>query len=264
MEYRCLHDRSQIERFLRRDPHLHLYSLGDLDDFFWPYTLWYGHGEGGALDAVALLYAGMEVPTLLALSRDREPMSALVRSIRHLLPPRFYAHLSPGLAPALEPAYELVTHGLHLKMALDPAGLPGAPDSPDGVVRLGSADLPALLEFYAEAYPGNWFDPRMVETGRYYGIREGGRLASVAGIHVYAPELGAAALGNIATLPSRRGSGYGTRVTAHLCRSLLADGCAVGLNVKADNGAAIACYRSLGFRAVAEYEEWTAGIRRPR
>lgn len=30
-----LHDRAQIEKFLRQNPHLHLYEIGDLDDYFW-------------------------------------------------------------------------------------------------------------------------------------------------------------------------------------------------------------------------------------
>jgi len=37
----CLHDKSAIEQFLRRNTWLHLYELGDLDEFFWQYTTWY-------------------------------------------------------------------------------------------------------------------------------------------------------------------------------------------------------------------------------
>ena len=37
------------------------------------------------------------------------------------------------------------------------------------------------------AYPGTWFQARMLETGRYVGIRRGGELACVAGVHVWSP-----------------------------------------------------------------------------
>ena len=55
---------------------------------------------------------------------------------------------------------------------------------------LGRADLPRLRELYAVAYPGNWFDARMVDTGRYAGIRDGDLLVAVAGVHVYPPLIG--------------------------------------------------------------------------
>jgi ribosomal protein S18 acetylase RimI-like enzyme len=44
-------------------------------------------------------------------------------------------------------------------------------------------------------------------------------------------------------------------VTARICRSLRAEVDHVGLNVRADNRAAIACYERLGFAPVAPYEE---------
>ncbi|HEX4607636.1 MAG TPA: GNAT family N-acetyltransferase, partial [Urbifossiella sp.] len=110
---------------------------------------------------------------------------------------------------------------------------------------------------YAASYPGNWFAPRMLETGCYYGVRRGGELVSVAGVHVYSPRYGAAALGNITTRPDHRGRGLGAAVTARVCRELLRAGVAcVGLNVKADNAAAVRCYQALGFEPVADYAEY--------
>ncbi len=258
MSFTLLHDRDEIERFFRTDVGLHIYSLGDLDDFFWSYTTWFAHRTKGEISAIALLYAGMAVPTLLALNTDVEPMADLVSSIRELLPLRFYAHLSPGLASVLEPTHQLHAHGLHCKMVLsaDAAARLRAASPAGGTVRLGTGDLTAVLAFYEEAYPGNWVDPRMLETGQYVGIREEGRLVSVAGIHVYSPRYRVAALGNIATLPTRRGRGYGSCATAELCRVLVNEGLDVGLNVGAQNEAAIACYRKIGFRTVAHYEEY--------
>jgi predicted GNAT family acetyltransferase len=101
----------------------------------------------------------------------------------------------------------------------------------------------------------------MLETNRYFGIWERGRLVSIAGVHVYSPQYRVAALGNITTLPAYRGRGYGTRVIATLCRALIDEDIEIGLNVKADNEAAIACYRKIGFRTVASYEEFAAQIK---
>lgn len=91
MHFVCLHDKREIEQFLRQSTQLHLYSLGDLDDFFWPYTTWYGLRTNKYLSAIALLYSGQTLPTLLALSEHRDAMTELLRSIQHLLPSQFYA-----------------------------------------------------------------------------------------------------------------------------------------------------------------------------
>jgi predicted GNAT family acetyltransferase len=56
---------------------------------------------------------------------------------------------------------------------------------------------------------------------------------------------------------AHRNKGYGRLVTARLCQSLLEKVEHIGLNVKADNDAAIACYRKLGFEIIAPYGELT-------
>jgi predicted GNAT family acetyltransferase len=122
--------------------------------------------------------------------------------------------------------------------------------------RLSRTDLAEVTEFYQRSYPGNWFDPRMLETGQYFGLREQGALVSVAGVHVYSPQYRVAALGNIATLPDCRGQGFARRVTAAVCRSLLSSVDYIGLNVKADNSPAIRCYQRLGFETVTSYGEF--------
>jgi ribosomal protein S18 acetylase RimI-like enzyme len=246
----------RVERFARRDVALHLYELGDLDPFFWPRTRWWGVEDGGELSAVALLFDGGDPPTLLALARDgSDAASGLLGEIRELLPLRVYAHLSRGLVDALAPRYQAVHHGRHLKMMLrEPARVR---DVVTGDVRaLKNADLPALQQLYARAYPGNWFDARMLASGRYYGIVGGDGIVCVAGVHVYAPRYGVAALGNVTTDPRLRGRGLARRATARLCRALAEDGIAdIGLNVLADNAAAIRCYERLGFVVEAEYDE---------
>jgi predicted GNAT family acetyltransferase len=118
------------------------------------------------------------------------------------------------------------------------------------------SELTAIQSLYKKSYPENWFDPRMLETDQYFGIKEENRLVSIAGIHVYSPQYKVAALGNIATLPAYRNKGYGSQVTAKLCQSLLKEGMRIGLNVKTDNHAAIASYKKIGFKTVVSYGEF--------
>jgi len=253
-----LYDKSAIEAFLRRSPFLHLYALGDLDDRFWPATTWYGRIEAGEIRAVALLYGGLGLPTLLALGGEEMPhLEELLRSILPLLPRRFYTHLSPGLAGILGHHYRLEPHGEHDKMALVHLDRLPFTEIP-GVVRLTEADLEEVLQFYAGSYPGNWFEPQMLQSGPYFGMRGPGGLVSIAGVHVWSPRYRVAALGNVATHPGQRGRGYGRAVTGTLCTHLLCTADTIGLNVKSDNAAAIACYRALGFEPCACYEEYLA------
>lgn len=257
MDFIAVHERERIARFARRNPFLHAYELGDLDDFFWPHTTWYARERGDELEQLVLLYTGGELPTVLALAEEpTASMRDLLRALRPALPRRFYAHLSESVATACAETDELEPHGLHRKMGLRDATRLAAYADP-AAVRLSPADLDAARALYEESYPGNWFIPRMLETGYYYGLREGGRLVSIAGVHVCAPGHGVAALGNITTHPAARGRGLGARVTARVCAALLADGIAtIGLNVKADNAAALACYTRLGFEHVADYGEY--------
>jgi len=64
--FTILRDRGEIERLLRLDPRLHIYELGDLDEFFWPFTAWYILPD--RRPEIALLYSGASLPVLLALA----------------------------------------------------------------------------------------------------------------------------------------------------------------------------------------------------
>lgn len=251
-----IHDRARLAKLLRRDIGMNLYALGDLDDFFWPRTVWY------ALDgseAVALLYLGTDTPTLLLFDGGRDG-AALLDAVEPLLPAAFYAHLHPALVPRLAERRAFDAHGLHHKMILARPDELGAVDT-TGVEAVAPGDLDELLALYADSYPGNWFDPRMLETHCYVGARRDGRLIACAGIHVYSPRHRVAALGNITTLPAFRGKGLGRAVTAACCQHLLRSVDVIGLNVKADNEAAIRCYRSLGFEHAGDYVEGAVSVR---
>ena len=251
-----LTDKRVIEAFLRRDTPLHIYALGDLDDFFWPSTTWYAAGESTAPTAIALLYTAATLPTLLALGRAELPaLEGLLDSILPALPRRMYCHASPGLHPILARRFQLAPQGLHHKMLLTDWRKVDAYDT-SAISELGARHADEVARFYAASYPGNWFEPRMLATDQYVGLRRDGELVSVAGVHVYSPAYRVATLGNIATHPAQRGKGYATIVTAAVCKRLRTSVDLIGLNVKADNAAAHRCYESVGFTFVAPYEEY--------
>lgn len=257
----CLHDKTEIESFLRRNNFLHLYEIGDLDEFFWDYTVWYALKVEGQIKQLALIYVGIAQPVLLAFD-DGAPDSLreLLRGILPFLPSQLYAHLHHETVTALAPSYDIQSHGVHYKMALQDTTTLKTVDT-SRVVQLETADYEPLSALYQASYPGNWFDQRMLETGCFYGIRHGSQIVSVAGIHVYSPHYRVATIGNVTTHPDYRGQGLGTAVCAKLCDSLLQTVDHIGLNVKADNAAAIVCYRRLGFECVADYEEYSLKLK---
>ncbi len=250
-----VHDLRELERFLRLDPELNIYGIGDLDPFFLPNTCWLARRTSGVIDAAVLIYSGPGCPTVICLSRDTAPAAALLRSVDCLLPRRFHAHLSPGLGESFGAGWRIDGAGDYLRMALrDRAALIGLDTSP--AEELSPEDADGLLEFYRQSYPENWFDPRMLETGHYFGVRQDGMIVSAGGIHVVSEKFRVATLGNIATMPEYRGRGFGSAVTGAVCASLMEGSEHIGLNVRAANIPAISCYRRLGFETVALFGEF--------
>jgi predicted GNAT family acetyltransferase len=176
------------------------------------------------------------------------------------LPAALYVHASSPLLEVFRGRYTVEVAESHLKLAL--ARTDRLAPSAAPVELLGDGDLLELDELYRAAYPETWFTPRMLQTGRYVAIRHDGRLASVAGVHVYSPTWGVAALGNVATLPELRGRGLARAACAALCLLLLEDVVeTIALNVRADNDAAIAAYSLLGFEVATPY--WEASLLDP-
>lgn len=264
---RSIDSKEELETYFKRDNILlHLYEIGDLDEFFWSNTSWFAlENTVGDVKFIALIYGGANPPVVIALGVDAESGQKLLSGMdtKGLLPCRFYSHLSLDLSSALSNLYNCEHHGRYLKMGLLETELARSVDV-SGVHQLLPTDLPLIEEFYRVHYPGNWFDSRMLETKQTFGVwsepldgavgcRE---LLAIAGVHVYSTNYSVAALGNIAVHESHRGRGLARKVTAALVQSLLLEGIAhIGLNVLASNAAAMACYTKLGFAPVAEFEE---------
>lgn len=258
MEIVRVHAKSELEPFLRREPLLHLYELGDLDDYFWPRTTWYALVESGAIRQLVLIYTDLSIPIVLANTAPPvDSMRDLLRALLPILPKRFYGHLNVAVADVFRGGYCITPHGDHYRMGLTDRSRPAAVET-SRVEHLTVGNLDEVQSLYRASSPANWFVPRMLETGCYYGVRDRGALVSVAGVHICSKRYDVAALGNIATHPDYRSSGFATAVAAKLCQGLLRDGIEhIGLNVKVDNGAAIACYEKIGFTRAFVYGEYT-------
>lgn len=256
----CLHNKDKIEKFLRSHTFLHLYELGDLDDFFWNHTTWYAFTNQQQIQQIALLYTGIPLPVLLALTEEFASMRDLLKSIAHLLPKKFNAHLSKDLVTVFADEYQIKFHGTFYKMALTNSSCSNLFDTSD-VIPIAEANLKELEELYHQSYPDNAFNPHMLETNYFYGIKQDEKLLSVAGVHVYSQQYKVAALGSITTHPQFRGRGLAKVVCAKLCQELLQTVTHIGLNVKVDNASAIACYSQLGFEPIATYEEYSLELR---
>ncbi len=255
MKNKILKNKTQILNFLQKDIYLHLYSIGDLDGFFWKNSIYYGLLDQDEIKAIILLYKGLKIPTILALDKNISNLKKLSGLIRNQLPAKFYSHLSIGLEKYLKKSFYLESHLKHYKMALkNSAKLENIDCSK--TILLSAKNLNEIQNLYKTSYPGNWFDPKMLETGQYFGLKVRNNLVSIAGIHVFSPKYNVAALGNITTHPDFRGKGFGKIVTARLCQNLLKTVGFIGLNVAEDNSPAISVYKKLGFEIVSSYEEF--------
>lgn len=256
----AVREKGEIADFLGANPLLHAYELGDLDDVYFPRTQWFGWRVASNLEAVALIYHAVGMPVLIVLDdRDPSPCADMIEAMREAghLSGRLYAHLTTGLVGSIAcRTTRIRPHGRHLKMGLSRKEALEAIPIPPGIVTFEESDADELGAFYAHSYPGNWFDPWMLRSGLYVGLREDGETVAVAGVHVHSPSYGVAALGNVATSPARRGRGLATGLCAALCRRLLPDIPHISLNVDAANRLAIRVYESLGFTVLGDYYEF--------
>ena len=254
MALSILHEKGPIHNFLIDNPEYNAYLIGDLDDFFWHKTIWFADIIDNEIRAIALLYVGMDTPSLLAFcsQEDSTPTKDLLKAIKPLLPQTFLTHLSSGLIEVFGEENIVEYYGYNCKMALR--------NSPnefknDNIRHLNFENLDMIKNLYSIAYPNNWFDKRMLGTGQYLGYFDKNNLVGIAGIHVYSEEYKVAALGNIATHPNYRGQQISYRLTSQLCYELRKSVDHIGLNVKSDNEAAIKCYEKLGFEFIGNYDE---------
>ena len=241
-----LTDKNVIRAILRRDPAWCVYALGDLSPEMFPKTEWFTPDLSLVLKdyGTSILFAMGAGSVGEALGAVTWPVHLQVRS------------------DALDAI------GRHAQVTdtrdmwrMTWTGERVALDQDDRAVRLREADGQALQSLYADGDESgespDFFYPAMLTRGVFFGIYEERQLVAAAGTHLVSRDEGAAAIGNIYTRRDRRGRGLGRAVTTAVMREL-ASFETVGLNVRADNSAALSLYESLGFKRHCQFFEAVA------
>jgi len=116
---------------------------------------------------------------------------------------------------------------------------------PVAPLRLGTTDVPEMLELTAATEPGP-FLPQTIQMGSYFGIRASdGRLVAMAGKRLQSTAF--VEISAVCTHPEFRGRGYARDLTSFLAAHILAAGKTPFLHVKSENGAKVV-YQKIGFR----------------
>jgi ribosomal protein S18 acetylase RimI-like enzyme len=237
-----LTDKNEIRSLLHQDPGWSVYALGDLAPSMFPKTQWFAPG-------LTLVVQDYGTAILFAMGPD-----SVREALEYVTGP---VHLQVQRDALDEVARHATVSSARLMWRMtwtgDRLAAPSAMTS-----RLDASDVPALQALYADGESSgespDFFFPSMVADGVFHGIYEGTALVAAAGTHVLAPAEGAAAIGNVYTRHDRRGRGLGRVVTSAVLGELSGIQ-TIGLNVRADNDAALYLYESLGFARHCQFYE---------
>ena len=128
------------------------------------------------------------------------------------------------------------------------------PQEDPETIRLGSADVPEMLDLVARTKPGP-FRARTVDMGVYLGIRHSGALVAMAGERLH--PAGWAEISAVCTHPDYRGRGLASRVVRAVAAAAAERGDQVFLHVTATNTPAMRLYESLGMTVRRQTRSWT-------
>ena len=151
--------------------------------------------------------------------------------------------VEPDVWPA-PPGLRVVRTGQLVQMvAEEPAALEPGDEAAE---PLGESDVAAMTALALATEPGPW-GPLTHRYGRFYGLRDGDRLAAMAGERMR-PAEGFAEVSGVCTWPEYRGRGHAARLIRRVMAGFVERGDTPFLHSYAANAGAIALYERLGFR----------------
>jgi predicted GNAT family acetyltransferase len=116
---------------------------------------------------------------------------------------------------------------------------------PENIETLTDADVPEMLALTKLTNPGP-FEPRTNAMGQYFGIKQDGRLAAMAGERLNLANY--TEVSAVCTHPDFRGHGYAKALVAKVSMGILENNKTPILHTLSGNASAIRVYESLGFQ----------------
>lgn len=184
------------------------------------------------------------LPEVNRFASARDDSEPALRALAGLLAPSDQVFMLQ-VPPIRTPAGLVVTKAATGVQMVAAAALAPPGEGADGILALGEADAAEMLALATLTEPGP-FLRHTHRMGRFVGIRVDGRLAAMAGERFHFP--GYTEVSGVCTHPDFRGQGMARRLSRHVAAAIAARGETAFLHAWKHNDAAIALYRSLGFR----------------
>ena len=243
---------AETRAFLERDRLMAAYALADLDPESGDRARWWLARREGEAVACVLLVEMLPFRPCFA-TGDSEGLSEILRE--GLKEPRIIVAAPVPARLAIESVYRFDRCDRMQRMAVDVDSF--RPRQTHTAVRLGPERVEDVVELYGNA-SRSYFTPRRLAREIYFGVYMGNALVAAAGTHVRSRELGIAAVGNVLTRLAYRNRGLATTCTSAVTEAALEQHRDVVLNVRHDNGPAVAVYQRLGYRTHAPFIEGPA------
>ena len=238
--------------FLERDRLMAAYALADLDPASGDRARWWLARREGESVACVLVVEMLPFRPCFA-TGDSEALAEIFREA--IKEPRIIVAAPIPARLAIESVYRFDRCDRMQRMAVDLGTF--RPRVAHTAVRLGPDHLDDVLDLYGNA-SRSYFTTQRLEREIYFGVYSGRSLVSAAGTHVRSTGLAIAAVGNVLTRLAYRGRGLATTCTSAVTEAALEQHRDVVLNVRHDNGPAVAVYTRLGYRTHAPFLEGPA------
>jgi ribosomal protein S18 acetylase RimI-like enzyme len=171
-----------------------------------------------------------------------ETSDAAARALAELVAPGETVNIV-AVTPKLDTGWELLATGNIAQMVWRPDA-PAPDEDTSDIAPLTDADAPDMLALTALVFPG-YFRRRTPEMGEYFGIRQNGRFAAMAGERMKLD--GHEEISAVCTHPDFTGRGYAARLINLLVAKQLQRGITPFLHVNETNTRARSLYTRLGF-----------------